>query len=136
MSETEPVRQGPASTASKAFCPWHIPPPFCAHGPAPVSPQTSTELLPVRHSGSVHPSPGTGASGEPQPGGLAGKSHLLSFLSPFGLAGKAGGGEQGPGLRRCSISPLLDQRLCCTSETPALSCAEAAPFLQRINQHF
>lgn len=34
----------------------------------------------MRHSGSVHLSPVTGASGEPQPGGLAGKSHLLSFL--------------------------------------------------------
>lgn len=55
--------------------------------------------------------------------------------SPFGPAGKAGG-EQGPDLRRCSIFPLLDQRLCWTSATPVPSCAEAAPLLQRINQHF
>lgn len=48
--------------------------------PPLVPPQASTELLPVRHSGSVHVSPATGASGEPQLGGLAGNSHLLSFL--------------------------------------------------------
>lgn len=49
--------------------------------PPLVSPPASTEPLPVRHSGSVHLSPVTGASGEPQPGELAGKPHSLAFLA-------------------------------------------------------